>query len=179
MDASEHPYLGTRLSPAEYYRRHAHRYSNPHAEGIAEVLAVFADQLGGRVLDLGCGDGLATKLLAGRGLDFVGVDNAPGMVKRYRRETGFPAEVAGFAQVLPSAECAVSSYAMHLMTPEEASMVWYRLWEAGVKVLVVVTPFKERPEAPGHYFTLERRHAGPHGPDGKTIHGRLYRRIEA
>ena len=173
-----HPYLGTDLSPAEYYKRHARRYANPHAEGIAEVLARLAGHLHGHVLDLGCGDGLATKLLAERGLSFVGADNAPAMVKRYRRETGCPGVVAGFGDVLPAADSAVSSYAMHLMTPAEASMAWYRLWEAGVDAVVVVTPFKERPEPPTHYFELVESVSGPFGPDGKTIHGRAYRRRE-
>ena len=35
---SDHKYLGTHLTPQEYYKRHASRYHNPHAEGIAEVL---------------------------------------------------------------------------------------------------------------------------------------------
>jgi hypothetical protein len=170
----EHGYLGTHLTPAEYYRRHSAQYHNPHAEGVAEALGHLAHHLHGRVLDWGCGDGLATKLLGERGLDFVGVDNASGMVGRYRRETGFPAEVAGFADALPRADTAVACYALHLATPQEAALMWWRLAEAGVQKLVVVTPFKNRPAAPEHYFKEAERVSGAWGPEGKTIYGVLY-----
>lgn len=175
-DAPEHRYLGTRLTPREYYRRMAHAYHNPHAEGIAILLDAFAEQFHGTVLDLGCGDGLATKLLAGRDLAFVGVDDAPRMVARYERETGFPGQVASFEAPLPPADSAVASYAMHLATAEQATLMWYRLWEAGVDRLVVITPFKERPADPAYYFQLAEHRSGPYGPDGKTIHGKLYTR---
>ncbi|MDB5100236.1 MAG: Methyltransferase [Cyanobacteria bacterium RYN_339] len=186
----DHGYLGTNLTPAEYYRRHSSRYHNPHAEGIAEALSRLAHHLHGTVLDWGCGDGLVTKLLAHpcrlpaaeqrpgcnrdnaiAGLAFVGADNAPAMVKRYRQETGFPAEVAGFGDALPAADTAVASYALHLATPQEATMMWWRLAEAGVQALVVITPFKHRPAAPAHYFEEIERVSGTWGPDGKTIYG--------
>ncbi|MNS13468.1 hypothetical protein D3C72_450630 [compost metagenome] len=181
-----HPYLGTNLSPQEYYKRHSHKYHNPHAEGIAEILGRLAHHLHGRVLDLGCGDGLATKLLGGhavsaaqadRGLTFVGADNAPGMVKRYQKETGFPGVVAGFTDALPSADSVVSSYAMHLAAPAEVPMMWYRIWETGADTILVITPFKERPAAPEHYFERAEVVSGPFGPDGKTLHGMVFHRL--
>ena len=178
-DGRPHLYLGTSLTPREYYARHARNYDNPHAEGIATVLEQLAAHLHGTVLDLGCGDGLATKLLAGRAdLAFVGADLAPGMVGRYRTETGCPAVVAGFGDALPACDSAVSCYAMHLATSAEAALMWWRLADAGARVVAVVTPFKQRPADPGHYFALELAVKGPHGPDGKTIHGRLYRRTD-
>jgi SAM-dependent methyltransferase len=169
-----HPYLGTNLTPQEYYKRHSHKYHNPHAEGIAEILGRLAHHLHGRVLDLGCGDGLATKLLGERGLTFVGADNAPGMVKRYQKETGFPGVVAGFTDALPAADSVVSSYAMHLAAPAEVPMMWYRIWETGADTVLVITPFKERPAEPEHYFTLAETVSGPFGPDRKTLYGRLF-----
>lgn len=177
MPEERHLYLGTNLSPAEYYKKKAASYHNPHAPGIAEVLDRLAGHLHGQVLDLGCGDGLATKLLADRGLTFIGADNAPAMVKRYRKETGFPGVVAGFGDALPQADSVVSSYAMHLATPAEAAVMWWRLYETGADVVVVVTPFKNRPEAPEHYFELTESVSGAWGPEGKTIHGRMYRRL--
>ena len=174
----DHGYLGTNLTPAEYYRRHARRYSNPHAEGVAEVLSLLAHHLHGRVLDWGCGDGLATKLLGGReNLSWVGADNAPAMVARYRAETGHEGVVAGFADPLPQADTAVASYALHLATPAEAAQLWWRLREAGVQTLVVVTPFKNRPSAPAHYYAEAERVSGPWGPERKTLYGVVYRRL--
>ena len=176
--SDDHPYLGTDLPPREYYAKHAADYHNPHAPGIAVLLARFAPHLHGTVLDLGCGDGLATKLLADRpGLKFVGADSAPGMVARYEAETGWPGVVAGFGDPLPAADSVVSSYAMHLATPEEAAVMWWRLHETGADVVLVVTPFKERPAAPAHYFALAEAHSAPLGPDAKTLHARLYRRL--
>lgn len=176
-DPASHGYLGTNLPPDVYYRRHARDYANPHAEGVAVALGQLSGQLHGRVLDWGCGDGLITKLLAERAdLTFVGADAAPGMVKRYRAETGHPAEAAGFGDALPRADSAVASYALHLATPQEAAVMWWRLAEAGVKTLVVITPFKARPEAPSHYFAETERISGPWGPDGKTIYGVVYQR---
>lgn len=176
-----HGYLGTSLTPAEYYRRHASRYANPHAEGVAEALGRLSTHLHGRVLDWGCGDGLITKLLTATrpDLTFVGADNASAMVGRYRRETGNPGVVAGFGDALPEADSAVASYALHLATPAEASVMWWRLAEAGVRTLVVITPFKARPEAPQHYFREAERVYGPWGPAEKTIYGVLYTREEA
>ncbi len=86
--------------------------------------------------------------------------------------------VAGFGDALPACDSAVSCYAMHLATSAEAALMWWRLADAGARVVAVVTPFKQRPADPGHYFALELAVKGPHGPDGKTIHGRLYRRTD-
>ena len=179
-DERQHGYLGTHLSPVEYYRRHAAAYDNPHAGGIARALGHFACQLEGVVLDWGCGDGLATKLLAAAHQDwqFVGVDNAPLMVARYIQETGFSAVVAGFGEALPAADSAVASYALHLASPAEAAVMWWRLAESGVKTLVVVTPFKARPAAPAFYYVEAERVCGRWGPAGKTIYAMFYRRLE-
>jgi SAM-dependent methyltransferase len=176
----QHGYLGTHLSPIEYYRRHAAAYDNPHADGIARALGHFAGRLEGVVLDWGCGDGLATKLLAAGQPDgqFVGVDNAPLMVARYIQETGFKAVVAGFGDALPRADSAVASYALHLASPAETAVMWWRLAESGVKTLVVVTPFKARPAAPAFYYAEAERVFGRWGPEGKTIYAVLYRRLE-
>lgn len=52
------------------------------------LLGVFAGRVGGRrrVLDIGCGPGQVTALLAGLGLDAFGVDLAPGMIELARRD---------------------------------------------------------------------------------------------
>jgi trans-aconitate methyltransferase len=173
----DHPYLGTDLDPQTYYEREATRYDNPHAPGIHALLGVMLEDVAGTVLDLGCGDGLVTKWLAGRpGIRCVGVDRAAAMVARYREETGCHAEVGTFDRPLPQADWIVSSYALHLATPAEEAAMWWRMWEAGARQVVVITPLKARPAEPAHYFRLAQALARPVGPAGKTIHARRYER---
>jgi trans-aconitate methyltransferase len=172
-----HLYLGTDLTPAQYYAQHPDAYDNPHAAGIARVLVELRLPEVDSVLDLGCGDGLVTKFLrAERAVTCVGVDRAAGMVARYEKETGCAGRVACFDEALPPAELVVSSYALHLATPVEAASMWWRMWETGAAWVAVVTPFKARPADPTHYFGLKRVVQGPWGPDGKTVYGRLYQR---
>ncbi|MEB3328038.1 MAG: class I SAM-dependent methyltransferase [Candidatus Sericytochromatia bacterium] len=174
---NHHPYLGTALEPRAYYEREASRYNNPHAPGIQALLRAVLAGVEGTVLDLGCGDGLVTKWLAGLpGVRCVGLDRAAAMVERYRQETGCPAEVGTFDQPLPRADWIVSSYALHLATPAEEAAMWWRMWETGAQQVVVVTPLKARPAEPAHYFHLAQALAEPVGPGGKTLHARRYER---
>lgn len=175
---AHHTYLGTPLTPAEYYHRHSDRYANPHAEGVAILLGQLLQHLHGTVLDLGCGDGLVTKLaMTAPGLGFVGADSAAKMVTRYQEETGWPAVKVGFTDRLPAADSVVASYALHLATPSEAALLWWRLWETGANVIVVIGPFKSRPADPVHYFSRTVAVQGPYGPSGKTLYGRVYERL--
>jgi SAM-dependent methyltransferase len=173
-----HPYLGTSLTPADYYKLNAPLYDNPHAEGIASLLFALAGHLRGHVLDLGCGDGLISKLLAGYNLTFSGLDNAPAMVKRYTQETGNPGIIGDFTDPLPRCDSVVSSYALHLAPPAKVALLWWRLWESGASNVVVITPFKSRPAAPKHYFELSESIQGPFGPERKTLYGRAFIRLQ-
>ena len=176
-------YLGTCLSPEEYYALNSERYRNPHKEGIRFLLEEQVQFLSSRVLDLGCGPGLATQFLKERGLtDFVGVDNSPVMVERYQRETGFSAHVANFWDELPKADCAVATHSLHLCEDSRLPMVRWRLAEAGVKTLVIVSPLKDTfclMDYDGHGPDLVRSVSSVHGascpPRGKTIWSRRFR----
>jgi trans-aconitate methyltransferase len=50
----------------------------------AAVLALLAPRAGERILDLGCGDGVLTKQLVGRGCDVVGIDSSPEQIAAAR-----------------------------------------------------------------------------------------------
>lgn len=167
-------YLGTQLSPAEYYRAHAADYDNPHADAVATVLDALVDRLHGVVVDIGCGDGLASKLLGPAGFACVGFDRDPTMIERYRAETGFPGWLGGFGDPIPQADSAVASYALHLATPAELAVFWSNVRDAGVDTLVTISPFKHRPPAPAHFFEKTLAIAGNHGPAGKTVHGGVF-----
>lgn len=198
-------YLGGDLPPEAYYEAKAEAYHNPHAPGVAVLLGALkphlawamaqantqgpalgkeppsrpqlASQSWAQVLDLGCGDGLGTKLLASEGWRFVGLDASPAMVARYRAETGFEGLVGGFGVPLPSCAAMVACHALHLASPEEEAMLGWRLAEAGVLRAVVVGPFKDRPQVPAPYFEVLERRTAPVGPRGKTLHAVVWGRV--
>jgi SAM-dependent methyltransferase len=143
--------------------------------GIEAVLGTLRSYLTGKVLDLGCGDGLATKLLGG---DCIGCDQSSEMISRYHQETGCPGYVRTFWDELPLANSAVAVYSMHLCEPSRVSMMWYRLNEAGAESVVVITPLKSKPDNPNAFYSLVDSISEGCGPDGKVIHGKVYRRSQ-
>lgn len=167
------PYLGTDVPPETYYRVHAAEYDNPHREGVEAALGRLAGHLStGRVLDLGCGDGLVTRWLLRQRPDIepVGADASPEMVARYRATTLREAVVATFADELPRCDGAVAAHALHLATGAEAATVWWRLAEAGARVVVVVSPFRERPTKPTCYYAVTDVVRVPFGLRGRAVH---------
>ena len=171
-------YLGTELDPAEYYKLRSGDYSNPHADGIRLVLDRHIHWLEGKILDLGCGSGLATQVLWSLRNTIVGVDAEPAMIERYKTETEHDGVVGNFWDKLPPADSAVFCYCLHLCPESRCHMVGFRLYEAGVKRIVVVSPFKERNECWPGYRRVDESADGV-GPDGKTIYGRVYSRGDA
>ena len=69
---------------AEYDAKHAFVYEK--AKGLVELLAPKA---GERILDLGCGTGVLTTEIAGRGAEILGVDRSEEMIVQARKK--FPA----------------------------------------------------------------------------------------
>lgn len=168
-------YLGTALDPQSYYRDCAEEYENPHAAGIRYVIDRHMHWLQGSVLDMGCGSGLATMVLWSWSCrhEIKGIDAEPAMIERYKRETEHDGTVAHFWDELPHAESAVFCYSLHLCPASRAPMVGFRLNEAGVQRVIVVSPLKARAETwPG--FACAEETADGVGPDGKTIYGRVY-----
>jgi len=49
-----------------------------------EVFALLNPQCGERILDIGCGTGHLTKLIAEAGAEVVGIDSAPAMIEAAR-----------------------------------------------------------------------------------------------
>jgi len=67
----------------------------------ARHLSLFAEQLpaGARILDLGCGAGLHSKLFLDAGFDVVPLDGSAGIAEEARRLTGLDVRVMGFDQL--------------------------------------------------------------------------------
>jgi SAM-dependent methyltransferase len=81
----------------------------------AMLLIRYAEELGGRVLELGCGAGRLTQYLAARGGDVLGIDVSPRMVAHCRTrfpelsfEVGDLAELAAFPDA--SRDVVVAAY---------------------------------------------------------------------
>lgn len=129
---------------------------------------------------MGCGSGLATMVLWSWGCYHTirGIDAEPAMVDRYERETEREGRVARFWDELPSADSAVFCYSLHLCPKSRAAMVGFRLAEAGVQRVIVVSPLKPRAETWQGYTRVEET-ADRVGPDGKTIYGRIYDRTSS
>jgi 2-polyprenyl-3-methyl-5-hydroxy-6-metoxy-1,4-benzoquinol methylase len=82
----------------KFYENHSQEYANPHALYVEQCLNFCSFQSGESILDLGCGDGLITKILKQRGPYYlIGLDKY--MAQRYRDETGFICYEASFEEV--------------------------------------------------------------------------------
>src|SRR5215472_10023781 len=76
--------MANQWNAAEYDAKHAFVYEK--AKGLVELLAPKA---GERILDLGCGTGVLTTEIAGRGAEILGVDRSEEMIVQARKK--FPA----------------------------------------------------------------------------------------
>jgi SAM-dependent methyltransferase len=134
--------------------------------------------LHGTVLDLGCGNGLVTLILWSYRQEIIGVDAEPKMITRYEAETEHRGVVGNYWDALPRAESAIFCYSLHLCPSSRVASVDYRLCEAGVTSVLVVSPLKARRENWPSFACVEET-ANPVGPDDKVIYGRVYRRAQS
>lgn len=158
------------MSPHDYYRTHAAEYTNPHADGITDVLGRLGHHLSPRLLDLGCGRGLATQILRPRIGSIVGVDASPDMADLYEKETGHEGHALNFWDTLPPARSAVACYSLHLCLESRVHEVVWRLREAGVTRLVVISPLKRAVRGLG-LRELEACSATSRVADNKAVWG--------
>ena len=91
-----------------------------------EVLALLNPKRGERILDVGCGTGHLTKLIAEMGAEVVGIDSSPEMIEAAR--TAWPdinfvlADAADFSFTEPF-DAVFSNAALHWVTEAERAVV--------------------------------------------------------
>ena len=73
--------MANKWNAEQYDAKHAFVYEK--AKGLVDLLAPNA---GERILDLGCGTGVLTAEIAGRGADVLGVDRSEEMISQARRK---------------------------------------------------------------------------------------------
>jgi ubiquinone/menaquinone biosynthesis C-methylase UbiE len=136
-----------------------HRPSYP-AEAIDWILATSGAVRGARVVDLGCGTGIVTRLFAARGLDVVGVDPNEDMLARARSRAGGTRGAGRFVKAEASAtglepasfDLAVAGQAFHWFdvratTAEIARIVKPGGWSAAFWNVRTSTPTMDAYEA--------------------------------
>lgn len=107
-------------NPELYVSKHSFVY-----EGARDALALLAPQPGERILDLGCGAGQLTQVIAESGASVTGVDSSAAMIEAARR--AYPkisfvlADATSFSFPQPF-DAAFSNAAMHWMSPPEKAL---------------------------------------------------------
>ena len=125
---------------AQLFDREAERYDRYRptypAALIDEVLGASPDTLS--VLDVGCGTGIASRLIARRGAQVLGVERNAGMAKIAQRH-GIPAEVAKFETWDAAGRTfdrVISAQAWHWLDPRLSSMKAASLLVVGGRLCV-------------------------------------------
>jgi SAM-dependent methyltransferase len=109
-----------------------------YPRGTLDALGVT---IGTLVIDLGCGTGKFTRLLAGAGADVVGVEPLPAMLATFRERCPDVSVVAGVAEALPLADgqCEVltCASAFHWFDHEAALPEIHRVLRRGGRLGIV------------------------------------------
>lgn len=134
-------YLGTKHTPENYYEREGHSYSNPHKDRICSILEHFKPHIEGLVLDLGCGDGLISKWIAGRWAA-VGLESSDTMATRYMAETNLPCFIQPFWEQYPRCDTIIASYCLHLCPRSRIHELRFALQTSQANKLIVISPLK-------------------------------------
>lgn len=165
-------YLGTDLSPEEYYALHSKDYTNPHEDAITELLYKMVPlYAAARFLDLGCGPGLATKILQTRKTHckFTGMDSSEEMIARYEQETQSPGIVGNFWNEYPETDIILAAHCLHLCPDERLYQTMISMLQSKANYLFMTSPNKHTVER--FEFPVILYYQASSGEKQKTIHG--------
>lgn len=130
-----------------YYETNADTYTNPHEPIITELIQESTEivDYGNAVLDLCCGNGLATKVLEQKVKHIVG--NDPYMYQQYTEQTNqfcYKYDFKQLSQACPinNVDTVICSFALHLCDESLLPNVLYNL-SLIANTLVVITPNKK------------------------------------
>lgn len=156
----------------EYFSRDPRKFNAYLAARYEWILRLAGDVRGKRVLDLGCGDGVLSYLLAAKGADVIGADSSEDGLAHANKETakryvsGSCKFISASAYEVPlpdeSFDVVVSCEVIeHLPEPEKMLTEARRLLKKGGK-LILTTPYRitEFPQDEHHireYFPQELR----------------------
>lgn len=145
MEAIRNQYA--QVGVATYYKTNANTYINPHEAVITKLINESTKFInyGDSVLDLCCGNGLATKVLEQKVQHIVG--NDPYMHKQYTEQTNrycYDYDFKQLAQACPinNVDTVICSFALHLCDESLLPNVLYNL-SLIANTLVVITPNKK------------------------------------
>jgi SAM-dependent methyltransferase len=167
-------YLSSGLPPGQYYEIHGNEYENPHSQGIVALLSLVENKIQGKtILDLGCGDGIVTKVLSKsmKNSQFIGIDNSEVMLERYKK-TGFELYKINFGEELPQADTAIACYSLHLCEESRLAQMGIWLTHAGVKKIHIISPIKRPKEIFG--YALKEHIKYFRGKDLSQIHFKTF-----
>jgi len=155
---------------AEQYDRHRPSYP---AAAIDWIVATAGLQPGARVVDVGCGTGIATRLFAGRGLATVGIDPSEEMLAFARRNGGayLRAEATATGLASSSADLVSAAQCFHWFDLGPALAEFRRVlrpggWCAAFWNLRAPTAFSDEYDAllragTSQYDVMQRQEASP------------------
>jgi SAM-dependent methyltransferase len=144
-----------------------HRHRPGYGPGVLDwILATTSVPAGAKVADIGCGTGIFSRLLAGRGLDVVGIDPNADMLAMARDAGGGPRYRSGDATGtgLPDAsvDLATAAQAFHWFDKPAALAEMARIVRpgGGLALFWNVRDETRSPFVLAYHSTLER-HGGP------------------
>ncbi len=145
---------------AESFGTDAGRYDRARPSYPAALIeAIVLRSPGRRILDVGCGTGIAARQLQAAGCTVLGVDVDPRMAEVARR-SGVPAEVAAFESWDPAGrafDAVTAGQAWHWVDPVAGAAAAARVLRPGGRLAPFWNVFQPGPELASAFAAMDRQ----------------------